>query len=110
MTDSDRPLRKKLLDFSEVVQDLGQDAVLEMAALGSLIDWELAKLLGRSGYHLVRQSFSLKDDETLLVLKVRIDDALWVAFVTRNTPIDCMATLCRKLSEGSIKFYPDKYS
>lgn len=101
---------QSLCEISDVVEQLTAQDQLEMAALGCLIDWELVKFLDRVGWSLVRQSFTWKDDEVLLVLKVMVDELPYVVFVTRSSPIHCMRTFVRKMKEGSITLYPDKYA
>lgn len=99
-----------LADFSEVVADMGQEDLLEAAALGSLLDWELVKFLARTGWELVSLSFRFSDEEVLMVLKVRVEKAQYVVFVTSTSPRGCVRSLVRKMSSSSLPLYPDKYA
>lgn len=98
-----------LSEVSEVASSLAPDDLVEMAALGSLVDWELVKFLGRSSWALLSLSFRWKEDEVLMVIKVRVDEAQYVVFVSRPSPMGCMRTLVRKMGSGTIPLYPDKY-
>ena len=99
-----------LCKISDVVEDLGEADLLELAGLGSLLDWELVKFLAKSGWSLCRLSFTWKDEEVLLVVKVLVDDTPYVAFVSRQNPISCVRTLVRKMNAGDLAIYPDKYA
>lgn len=100
----------KLASVSEALAGLADEHVHEMAGFGLLVDWELVKFCGRQGWELVSLSFRWKEEEVLLVLKVRIEEALYVGFVSRDSPISCVRTLVRKTRASSLALYPDKYS
>lgn len=101
---------KPLASYSEVVADLPSADRDEMAALGLLLDWELAKFLSRAGMTLVSQSFKCSKDDTLMVVKVLAGEAQYVVFVTRRTPMDCVRTFVRKLDSSALALYPDKFA
>lgn len=105
-----RPGSVRLSERSEVVSDMDREDLLEAAALGSIVDWELVKFLARTGWVLVSLSFRFKEAEVLMVLKVRVNEAQYVVFVTSSSPRGCMSTLVRKMDANAVALYPDKYS
>ena len=95
---------------SEALHDLDEQSVSEMAGLGLLVDWELAKFFRRIDWVLVRQSFTFKEDEVLMVVKIIADQTPYVVFISRPSPIGCMRTLIRKMNEGTLQLFPDKFA
>ena len=103
------PVSVRLSDFSASVAGMSPEAVLETAALGSLLDWELVNFCADHGARLVRQSFTYKDDEVLMVIKAVRDDLPYVVFISRQSPRGCVSTFIRKAEAGTLNWYPDKY-
>lgn len=99
----------KLAEVSKSAKILSTEDRLEMAAFGALIDWELVNLLGDEGWVMLSQSFRWRDDEVLMVVKMRIDQTQYVVFVSRQSPMDCVRTLVRKMRAGTVAMYPDKF-
>lgn len=99
-----------LADVSEVVRDMGTADRDAAAGFGSIVDWELVKFLKRAGWSLLRLSFTWKDNEVLMVIKIRVDEAQYVVFVTRESPTHCMRTFLRKLRENAVALYPDRFA
>lgn len=102
--------RTLLASFSTVTAKLSSEDLQEAAAMGSLVDWELVKLMSRADWELVRLSFTWKDDEVLMVLKVNVNEIPYVVFVSKESPTGCMRTLLRKFEEKTVALYPDKYA
>ena len=100
----------ELARYVDSVGKLDPGAVLEMAAFGALLDWEIVNFLADVGLELVRLSFTFKEEETLLVVKVREDGLPYVVFVSRPTPIACVRTFVRKVTNGDLSKYPDRYA
>jgi len=80
------------------------------AAFGLMIDWKLVKLLADHEYELLRLSFTFKEDEVLMVTKVRQEGTQYVVFVSRRDPMGCMQTFVRRLTEDTLKIYPDRFA
>lgn len=99
-----------LADVSEAVPHMSEEDRNEMAGFGALVDWELVKLMSRAEWDLVSLSFKWRDDEVLLVGKVKMNGAQYVVFVSRSSPIDCVRTLVRKMRDGALALYPDKFA
>lgn len=108
--ESPQNVNVSLFDVSPTTRKLSPEDSAEMAAFGMLVDWELGQLAGRQDWVLRRQSFTWKEDEVLLVVKVEVDELPYVVFVSRSSPISCMRTLVRKMRAGTLKMYPDKYA
>jgi hypothetical protein len=102
--------RTLLSSVSEVVGDMSEADLLEAAAFGSLVDWELVKFLARLGWSLSSLSFRFQEDEVLLVAKVLVDKAPYVVFVTSSSPTGCIRAFVRKASSSSLALYPDRYA
>jgi len=107
---SQEPFSTSLGDICHGIDSLTDSDLRENAGLGLLLDWQLVNFLAKQEYQLVRQSFTWKDDEVLMVVKVVKDDTPYVVFVSRQSPISCMRTFVRKMRDGSVSFYPDKYA
>lgn len=99
-----------LFSTSEAAAGLSEEARAEYVGLGILLDWELTKFLARAGWRLVRQSYTLKDDEVLLVIKILVAEVPYVVFISDTSPMGCMRRLVRKLGENTLALYPDKFS
>lgn len=55
-------------------------------------------------------SFRLDKEECLLVLKILREGIPEVVFLSSVTPTRCMQKLRRRLREGDVKFFVDKYA
>lgn len=95
---------------SQTAEQLEPSVRLEMARFGLLVDWELVKLMSSKDWELVRLSFTWKDDEVLMVVKLISQGVPYVVFIGRQSPTHCMKTLVRKAREGTLMLYPDRFA
>jgi hypothetical protein len=104
------PFGVSLADVVAGLEGMSEMDMREYAAVGLLLDWQMVNFLRKAGWTLCRQSFTWRDDEVLMVLKVLVDDTPYVVFVSRQSPIHCVRTFVRKMNEGSVPLYPDKFA
>lgn len=64
----------------------------------------------KCGAELVGYSVRHKEDEWLLVSRAILDGTQVVAFMSGSTTTSCMRKMLRRLEEGTVKFYPDKFA
>jgi len=110
MTDLPSAFAPKFTDVTTATKGMSQEDLQETAAYGSLVDWELVNFLGDHGLSLCRLSFTWRDDEVLLVVKVRRGDLPYVVFVSRPTPRACVRTFVKKVKDNTLALYPDRFA
>lgn len=101
---------KEMEEFTQHLRGMDADAMRGWAALGLVLDSDLWSIFAKAGQELVSISIRQREDEFLLVVKVRADGAQYVGFVGRQNTRLCILTLLRKLDAGTLTLYPDKFA
>lgn len=79
---------------------------------GYLVVWDALGwgFVAKNGGELLGWTLRHKYDEWLMVVKVVVEGAQLVGFMSASTTIGCAKKLLDRLEQGSMKFYPDKFA
>lgn len=89
-------------------KDFGQDS-FEMGLWAVLWEYGLWAYMSKLGLELRGYSFTSREDEWLMVLKVTEGDIPKVAFLTALTPAGCMRRAWIRFERGTLELREDKY-